>query len=137
MSISEDDTRIDLLKIDMSGGAERRVLYEILDAGFRPAIIMIRWGGGPDSHPGVRLAAGNLQNCGYALSKKEGNKYLYYYVDNDMYATCSWEIEGAINPMVDAVVQEVLSEVNKAQSPKVVVDEKVVDVNTVINTDAC
>ena len=137
MSISDDDTRIDLLKIDMSGGAERRVLYEILDAGFRPAIIMIRWGGGPDSHPGVRLAAGNLQNCGYALSKKEGNKYLYYYVDNDMYATCSWEIEGAINPMVDAVVQEVLSEVNKAQSPKVVVDEKIVDVNTVINTDAC
>lgn len=136
MSISEDDTRIDLLKIDMSGGAERRVLYEILDAGFRPALIMIRWGGEPDSHPGVRLAAGNLQNCGYALSKKEGNKYLYYFVDNDMYATCSWEIEGAINPMVDAVVQEVLSEVNKAQSPKVV-ENKEVDVNTVINTDAC
>ena len=53
-----------------------------------------------------------------------------------MYATCSWEIEGAINPMVDAVVQEVLSEVNKAQSPKVV-ENKEVDVNTVINTDAC
>ena len=137
MAVSEDNTRIDLLKIDMSGGAERRALYEILDAGFRPAVIMIRWGAQPDSHPGVRVAAGNLQNCGYVLVKKEGQKYLYVFVDNDMYATCSWEIEGAVNPMVDAVVQEVMSEVNKASSPKVIVDEKIVDVNTVLNTDAC
>lgn len=113
MAVSEDNTRIDLLKIDMSGGAERRALYEILDAGFRPAVIMIRWAQEPDSHPGVRVAAGNLQNCGYVLMKKEGQKYLYVFVDNDMYATCSWEIEGAVNPMVDAVVHEVMSEVNR------------------------
>ncbi len=137
MSISEDDTRIDILKIDMSGGAERRTLYEILDAGFRPAIVMIRWGGAPDSHPGVRVAAGNLQNCGYALVKMEGAKSLYYYVDNDMYATCSWELEGSINPMVDAVVQQVLSEIQPPTSTNEIVDEKAVDINTALNTDAC
>jgi hypothetical protein len=135
MSISDDDTRIDILKIDMSEGAGRLALYEILDAGFRPAVIMIRWAEEPDSHPGVRVAAGNLQNCGYVLVKKEGLKYLYYYVDNDMYATCSWELEGSVNPMVDAVVQEVLSQVYSAPSPKV--EEKEVDVNTALNTDAC
>jgi hypothetical protein len=135
MAVSEDNTRIDLLKIDMSGGVERLALYEILDAGFRPSLVMIRWAEEPDSHPGVRVAAGNLQNCGYVLVKKEGTKYLYFFVDNDMYATCSWEIEGSVNPMVDAVVQEVLSEVNSAPSPKV--EEKVVDVNTALNTDAC
>ena len=135
MSISEDDTRIDILKVDMSGGAGRLALYEILDAGLRPAVVMIRWEQEPNSHAGVRLAAGNLQNCGYVLIKKEGPKYLYYFADNDMYATCSWELEGVVNPMVDAVVQEVLSEVNKASSPKL--DEKVVDVNAVLNTDAC
>jgi hypothetical protein len=37
--------------------------------------------------------------------------------------------------MVDTVVQEVLSQVNSAPSPKV--EEKEVDVNTVLNTDAC
>jgi hypothetical protein len=137
MSISEDNIRIDVLKIDMSGGAERRVLYEILDAGFRPGIIMIRWAQEPDSHSGVRLAAGNLQNCGYMLMKKEGEKYFYFFVDNDIYATCSWEIERSVNPMVDNIVQEVLCEVNKASSPKEIVEEKVVDVNTVLNTDAC
>jgi len=135
MAVSEDNTRIDLLKIDMSGGVERLALNEILDAGFRPSLLMIRWSEEPDSHPGVRLAAGTLQNCGYVLVKKEGTKYLYFFVDNDMYATCSWEIEGSVNPMVDAVVQEVLLEVNSASSPKV--EEKVVDVNTALNTDAC
>jgi hypothetical protein len=137
MSISEDDTRIDILKVDMSGGAGRLALYEILDAGLRPAVVIIRWAEEPDSHPGVRVAAGNLQNCGYVLVKKEGPKYLYFFVDNDMYATCSWELEGAVNPMVDAVVQQVLSEVNKTLSPKVVVDKNIVDVNTARNTDAC
>ena len=116
MSVAEDDTRIDILKVDMSGGVERRALYEILDAGFRPAVIMIRWEQEPDSHPGVRLAAGNLQNCGYALLKKEGQKYLYFFVDNDIYETCSWEIEGAVNPMVDAVVEQVMCEVNRRAS---------------------
>lgn len=116
MSISEGDARIDILKIDLNGGAECRTLYEVLDAGFRPALIIIRWTQEPDSHPGVRLAAGNLQNCGYALLKKEGDKYLYYYVDNDMYSTCSWQIEGSINPMVDAIIQQGLCEVNRRAS---------------------
>jgi FkbM family methyltransferase len=116
MSISEGDARIDILKIDLNGGAECRTLYEVLDAGFRPALIIIRWTQEPDSHAGVRLAAGNLQNCGYALLKKEGNKYLYYYVDNDMYSTCSWQIEGSINPLVDAVIQQVLCEVTQKSS---------------------
>ena len=135
MKLSEDDTRIDILKIDVNGGGERRALYEVLDAGFRPALIIIRWENGPDSHPGVKVAAGNLQNCGYVLMKRVENKYLYLFVDNDMYSTCSWELEGAINPMVDAIAHQILSQVNSAPSPKV--EEKVVDVNTVLNTDAC
>ena len=69
------------------------------------------------------------------LIKKEGPKYLYFFVDNDMYDTCSWELEGVVNPMVDTVVREVLSQVNSIPSPKV--EEKEVDVNTVLNTDAC
>lgn len=141
MYVSEDHIRIDILKVDMSGGAERRALYEILDAGFRPAIVMIRWEQEPDSHPGVKVAAGNLQNCGYVLIKKEGQKYLYYFVDNDMYATCSWEIEGAVNPMVDTIVRQVLSEIQPPSpsptSSDLIVNENVVDINTVRNTDAC
>ena len=109
MKISE--TRIDILKIDCYGGAARRVLYEVMDAGFRPALIIIHWSESPDASAPTKIAAGNLQNCGYVLLKKEGTKYLYYFVDNDMYATCSWEIEGAVNPMVDGIVNEVLSQV--------------------------
>jgi hypothetical protein len=109
MLISEDNTRIDILKVDLHGG-ERAVLYEILDSGFRPATIIVRWSYAPDSSHPTKLVAGHLQNCGYALIGKEGNKYLYYYVDNDMYSTCSWENVGAVNPMVDGVVAEVLAQ---------------------------
>jgi len=109
MKIAE--ARIDILKIDCDGGAARRALYEVMDAGFRPALIMIHWSEAPDASPPTKIAAGNLQNCGYLLLKKEGTKYLYYFVDNDMYATCSWEIEGAVNPMVDGIANEVLSQV--------------------------
>jgi len=132
MSISEDNTRIDILKIDMKAG--RLALYEILDAGFRPAVLIIRWENDPNLHPGVRLAAGNLQNCGYVLLKKEGQKYLYFFVDNDMYATCSWEIEGSVNPMVDNLVQQVLSEISTPPpSANRKVDNNIID--TIV--DAC
>jgi len=110
MLISESDKRIDILKVDLPGGGERAFLYEILDGGFRPATIIVRWSSAPDSSHPTKLVAGHLQNCGYALVGKEGNKYLYYFVDNDMYSTCSWENVGAINPMVDGVVNEILAQ---------------------------
>jgi len=110
MSISEGDTRIDILKVDLPAGGERLFLYEILDGGFRPAMIIIRWSSAPDSSHPTKLVAGHMQNCGYALVGKEGNKYLYYFVDNDVYSTCSWEHLGAVNPMVDGVVAEVLAQ---------------------------
>jgi hypothetical protein len=117
MKVSEP--RIDILKIDCEGAAGRGVLYEALDAGFRPALIMIHWSESPDASPPTKIAAGNLQNCGYVLLKKEGTKYLYYFVDNDMYATCSWEQEGSVNPMVDGIVNEVLSQVRSQDAAAV------------------
>jgi len=113
------EARIDILKIDCEGGAGRRALYEVMDAGFRPALIMIHWDESPDASPPTKIAAGNLQNCGYLLLKKEGLKYLYYFVDNDMYATCSWEIERSANPMVDAIANEVLSQVRSQDAAAV------------------
>jgi len=116
-TMSVSNTRIDILKIDLEGTAGRRMLYEILDEGFRPAIVLIRWPDAPNVNLTTATAAGHLQNCGYALIRKEDTKYLYYFVDNDMYATCSWETVGAINPMVDGIVNEVMEQVN-ASAPK-------------------
>jgi len=107
------EARIDILKIDCSAAPGRQALYEVMDAGFRPALIMIHWSESPDASPPTKIAAGNLQNCGYLLLKKEGLKYLYYFVDNDMYTTCSWELEGVVNPMVDGIVNEVLLQVRE------------------------
>lgn len=124
MSISEAATRIDLLKIDFEGGVSHRVLYEILDAGFRPAVMMIRWEDSPNANISIKSVAGHLQNCGYALIGKEGNKYLYFFVDNDMYSTCSWEIVGAVNPMVDNIVNEVLAQIQAGKEAEKAAAEK-------------
>lgn len=118
MRLSDDDRRVDILKVDLEGAAGRLALYEILDAGFRPATILIRWSATPDSSPPIKIAAGNLHNCGYALVGAEGQQYLYYFVDNDMYATCSWEKVGAVNPMVDGIVTEVLEQIKEEPEPE-------------------
>jgi hypothetical protein len=75
--------------------------------------------------------AGHLQNCGYALIGKEGNKYLYYFVDNDVYSTCSWENVGSVNPMVDGVVAEVLAQ-QKSETKEATADPT--DDDHVLNT---
>lgn len=118
MRISEGDTRIDILKVDLENGGERKVIYDVIDAGFRPATVLVRWSESPDASYSTKNVAGHLQNCGYVPIGKVNNTYLYYFVDNDMYATCSWEQIGAVNPMVDAVVNEALAQV-RAQAEAV------------------
>ena len=99
-----DNTRIDILKIDVTGGLECSLLGAMLDAGFRPGCIIVNWAFMPDTHTPTTIAAGNLQNCGYKLMAKEDKKFFYYFVDQDMYMTCSWESTEYPNPMVDEII---------------------------------
>jgi len=98
------DVRMDILKIDVTGGLECSLLGAMLDAGFRPGCIIVNWAFMPDTHTPTTLAAGNLQNCGYKLMAKEGKKFFYYFVDQDMYMTCSWESTEHANPMVNEII---------------------------------
>jgi hypothetical protein len=105
--LSADETRIDILKIDLQDGSERSLLYAMLDAGFRPSFIIVNWSDSPDNNLPTGITAGHLQNSGYVLIRKEGTKFLYYFVDSDIYRICSWENTGVINPMVDQIVTQV------------------------------
>lgn len=100
----EKDVRVDILKLDMGNGMERPVLAAMLNAGFRPGCIMVNWEHSPDTHTPTTLAAGHLQNCGYKLIDKLDNKYFYFFIDQDMYMTCSWEDTRAPNPMVHEIL---------------------------------
>ena len=107
IGLSSEQTRIDILKVDTQNGTERQILYAMLDAGFRPSTIIINWSKAPDTDQPTKMAAGHLQNCGYALIRTVGTKFLYLFVDSDMYSVCSWEGAGKVNPLVDEIVNGV------------------------------
>jgi len=107
ISLTEDEIRIDIIKFDLQDGSERSLLYAMLDAGFRPSLIIVNWSESPDTHMSTLVTAGHLQNSGYVLIRKEGTKFLYYFVDSDVYTICSWENTNVMNPMVDELVNQV------------------------------
>ena len=105
MNIAE--TRLDILKLDVPAEAERPILMAALEAGFRPGIILVRWGKMPNTDVPTTLAAGHLQNCGYSLVKIHENKFAYMFTDRDVYMTCSWEETNTPNPLVKEIVDSV------------------------------
>ena len=112
MKLKENALRIDILKLDTvasAPGLEKDILYALLNAGFRPAVIMVKWSKMPDTDLSVTTAAGHLQNTGYALLSKLDDKFLYYFTDQDMYQTCSWEDTASVNPMMKEIMDNILS----------------------------
>jgi hypothetical protein len=100
----ENEVRIDILKLDLPNGLECSVLAAMLNAGIRPGCIFVNWEYMPDTHTPTTLAAGHLQTCGYQLVAKIGKKFFYYFIDQDMYMTCSWEDAKVPNPMIKEVL---------------------------------
>jgi hypothetical protein len=108
MKIKDNSVRVDILKIDTvasSPGLERPILYSMLDAGFRPSLVLVRWSQMPDYDLSTTLAAGHLQNCGYSLIGKIDDKFLYYFTDEDIYQICSWEGITSNNPITMEIIK--------------------------------
>jgi len=105
MKIKDGDVRLDILKIDLPAGLERACIPSILDAGFRPALIVVKWQKMPDVDLSTTLAAGHLQNSGYRLLKIIGRQFLYLFTNNDMYQLCSWENMVVANPLLNELIE--------------------------------
>jgi hypothetical protein len=105
LRIPADQTRLDILKIDtvsIAPGLERGIISAIIDAGFRPAYIFVRWSESPDETTSAAFTAGHLQNSGYRLlSVSPDNHFVYYFTDSDLYQICSWTNTRVANPMVE------------------------------------
>ena len=107
MKVKDNIVRIDVLKLDtvaVAPGLERAILGAVLNAGFRPAVVMVHWSERPNVGLATTVAAGNLQNCGYRLMSTLDNKFLYYFTDDDMYQLCSWEETTCQNPLMHELV---------------------------------
>jgi hypothetical protein len=101
--LNEEETRIDLLKIDLAG-SEADILHYILQEGFRPSMILVRWSARPDFSLQVTNAAANLQMIGYKLMQTIDNKYLYYFTDKNFFEICSWEDTNVDNPLIHTLM---------------------------------
>lgn len=98
------ETRLDILKVDVGAGLERAILMAMLEHNLRPAILMVRWSYAPDENVPTSITAGHLQNSGYSLIHRIDDKFLYFFTDQDLYMTCSWEDMTAANPLVKQLV---------------------------------
>lgn len=101
------DPRVDILKVDVPAELERGVIMSMLEHNLRPAIIMVKWSHLPDEHVPTTITAGHLQNCGYMLVKTIGNKFLYFFMDHDVYMSCSWEETDVANPLLKHLISMV------------------------------
>lgn len=117
MKLANGEVRLDILKIDtgLTEGLERAILYAMLEAGFRPAILLVKWSKMPDTDVPTTMCAGHLQNCGYSLVKKIDNKFAYFFVDQDIYMMSSWEDTSVPNPLVKEIVESVQKSLTKAE----------------------
>jgi hypothetical protein len=94
--------RVDLCKIDYNE-FNTSIVYSLLNAGYRPGLILINWANHPDQYSDSMLCAGHLQNSGYALISTEGNWFLYMFNDQNLYETCSWARSDVTNPLMEEI----------------------------------
>lgn len=107
MKLKDNAVRIDILKIDLSQthpSLTGPTLLSFLLAGFRPAFLLVKWDSMPDETNSAAYIAGITQSCGYDLIKKLDNKFLYYYTENDLFLSCSWEQVSNVNPIIKEIL---------------------------------
>ncbi len=120
--------RVDLLKIEAYNEEERMLLYSMLDNGFRPGILLVKYTVDPDANVPAMLTAGHLQMAGYRLLSTNNNWFLYVFTDICYYDSCSWRDYSNHNPLVRYIVElfDVKQKQQKALEEKAV-EEKAVE----------
>ena len=104
--VGSEDSVIHILKIEVAG-AERQLLYKILDNGLRPSLILVKWPNDIDDHIPTASCAGHMMNCGYSLIALNNGYALYFFNDQVLYDICSMKTVSLKNPIMEAILQSV------------------------------
>ncbi len=103
-SVNLDESKVHFLKIEVSNGLERQLLYKILDNGFRPGLLMVKWSYDMDDHTATAHCAGHLLNSGFSLVALENGYALYMFTDQPLYDITTMKQIGLSNPMMDSIL---------------------------------
>jgi len=94
-----EGNRIDMLKVEAFQEEERVLLSSLMDGGFRPGVVLVRYTYDPDENVPSMLVAGHLQMVGYRLVECKGSWFLYIFNDTCFYDSCSWRTTTCQNPL--------------------------------------
>jgi hypothetical protein len=115
-TLNNEDSMIHILKLELNEGKERAVLYKILDNGFRPSLVLVKWSHDLDDHISTAHCAGHLLNSGYSLVSLENGYALYMFSEQTLYDITSMKTIGLKNPMMESILSSV-SEYMKLTTP--------------------
>ena len=101
------EPKIHYLKIEVTNGFERNLVYTLLDSGFRPGLFLIKWSKDIDEDIATAYCAGHLQSVGYNLISLENGYALYFYSDQPLYDICSFKTIGLKNPILQSIIDSV------------------------------
>jgi hypothetical protein len=110
------ESKIHYLKIEVSNGFERTLIFSILDSGFRPSLVLIKWSHDIDDHVATAHCAGHLQNTGYNLISLQNGYALYMFCDSTLYDICSFKSIGLKNPIFTSLLESFKESVNVPNS---------------------
>jgi len=96
---------IQVLKVEVSDGQERQLLYKFLDSGFRPSLVLVKWSYDLDDHIPTANCAGHILNSGYSLFGLSNSYALYVFTEQTLYDLCSMKIISSKNPFLEAILE--------------------------------
>lgn len=107
------------VKIALESGATRQLLYKLLDDGFRPSLLCIKWEHDLDDHIPTAHCVGHLLNVGYSqIYQNDATGYaLYTFTDQPLYDICSVKGVSMTNPFMNSLLQSVSITTTAAASP--------------------
>ena len=103
-SVNPDEGKVHFLKVEVSNGLERQLLFKVLDNGFRPGLLMVKWSYDMDDHTATAHCAGHVLNSGYSLVALENGYALYMFTDQPLYDITSMKQISLSNPMMDSIL---------------------------------
>lgn len=106
-TLTPGEQQIHLFKVELVGGQERPVLYKLLDEGFRPSLVLVKWSHDVDEHLPSAHCAGHLLNSGYACIAYENGYGLYIFNDQVLYDICSLKEPSLKNPIMESLFSTV------------------------------
>jgi len=103
-----ESNRIGLLKIEINSDNERKIIYQVLDEGFRPSLLLVKWSHDVDEHYSTAYCAGHLHNSGYSLIALENDYFLYKFTDDVVYDTMSYKTVSLKNPIINNLSSQII-----------------------------